>query len=54
MFKDTVFETKFVENFDIAKFPNWKQCFNAEEGTGVRLTCSIFGENPLVIPKSKL
>ena len=31
--EDTVFETKFIENFDIAKFPNWKQCFNAEEGT---------------------
>ena len=30
---DTFFETKFIENFDIAKFPNWKQCFNAEEGT---------------------
>ena len=31
--EDTVFETRFVENFDLSQFPNWKQCFNEEKNT---------------------
>ena len=31
--EDSVFETRFVENFDLSQFPNWKQCFNEEKNT---------------------
>ena len=31
--EDTVFETRFVENFDLSQFPNWKQCFNEDKNT---------------------
>ena len=31
--EDTVLETRFVENFDLSQFPNWKQCFNEEKNT---------------------
>ena len=50
--EDTVFETKFIENFDIR--PNFLTGSNVLLLRKVRLTCSILGENPLVIPKSKL
>lgn len=29
--EDTAFETRFVENFDLSQFPNWKQCFIEEK-----------------------
>ena len=31
--EDTVFETRFVENFDLSQFPNWKHCFNEDKNT---------------------